>query len=324
MKPDVVIIGPLNVDLIITTQAPIEPSQILSWSGPTNVQVCVAGAAGYIAQNLVGMDLEIGVVSAVGEDAFGNEILRVLREAGIDTDHIPVEPKAETCLAIYMLLFGGKKRPLIHRLPTHSPWPSTFSLTELKYILGARHIHCAGYLHYPQMWTDQIAQLFREARARGISTSLDPQFPLLPNDISWKAPLASVLAQTDLVMLDEQEAFHITGTDDCVSAARNLHDSGAGSVVIKQGAKGSFVHAKERFVQIPALAVPVEEVNEEVGAGDAYDAGYLFGFLLGWSPEKSAALATSLAASTLRGNGGLIASDDLKQSMEKIKSMKPS
>ncbi len=304
MPLDVTVIGPLNVDLLITGQAPTSMGELTRWAGPSNVLLAAAGSAGYVTQDLALLGLQAGILSTLADDPFGDAVYRILREAGVDVSRIRREAGALSGIGIYVLLFGSKKRPLTYRLPNHRPWPAEFSREDMSYLLSARHLHCAGYLHYPDMWGDQIPGLFRAAKARGLTTSLDTQFVLFPVETPWMTPLVEVLKFTDLLTLDEDEARQIAQTQDLREAARRLRAAGPPTVVIKRAEQGALVHAGDRVFDQPAIDVPEAEIVEMVGAGDAFDAGLIVGQLAGWPIERSARFATLAAASTLRGAGG--------------------
>jgi 2-dehydro-3-deoxygluconokinase len=304
MTLDVALVGPLNVDLLITGQAPTDLDALTHWAGPSNVMLCAAGSVGYITQDLVKLGLKAGVVSTLADDPFGDAIHRIMSEAGVDMSRVRREANSLSGIGLYMLLFGSKKRPLTYRLPTHHPWPPKFSQDESKYALSARHVHCAGYLHFPAMWSDEMAALFRAAKDRGLTTSLDPQFVLFPVETPWLEPLVNLLKVTDTLMLDEDEACQIAQTADLYEAARRLHAAGPETVVVKRGAQGAIVLTPERVFEQPATAVPEDHIVESIGAGDAFDAGLIVGQLAGWPIERSVRFATLAAASTLRGSGG--------------------
>jgi 2-dehydro-3-deoxygluconokinase len=304
MTLDVATIGPLNVDLLITGRAPTTLDALTRWAGPSSVMLAAAGSAGYVTQDLARLGLKTGIVSTLAGDPFGDAVYRVLREANVDVSHVHRQADTLSGIGIYMLLFGSKKRPLTYRLPTHLPWPADLDPDDMNYLLGARHIHCAGYLHFPDMWSDRMAGLFRAAKALGRSTSLDPQFVLFPVDTPWLEPLVDLLKVTDVLMLDEDEARQIAQKQDLREAARVLRETGPSTVAIKRGAQGSLVFAGERVFEQPAVPVPEENIVESIGAGDAFDAGLIVGHLAGWPIERSARFATLAAASTLRGAGG--------------------
>jgi sugar/nucleoside kinase (ribokinase family) len=323
VQPEIVTIGPLNIDLIVTSNAPVDASQLINWKGLANVHLRVAGAAGYVTQNLARLGLKVGILSTVSDDAFGNEIVRVLRDAQIDAARLQIESGTTTSIAIYMLLFGSKKRPLTYTEPTHFPWPTQFSSDDLNYIKGARHLHLAGYLHFPQMWDDRITQVFQYAKVQGLTTSLDPQFTFFPVDVHLANNLAQLLKLTDLLLLDEDEARYITGKDDLHSAGWWLREAGARTVVIKRGAEGSMILDKEGEFNMPALSITSDEIVDEVGAGDAYDAGFIYGMLSAWPLEKSAAFATATAAATLHGIGGTDALGTIDEILEVVTKIIP-
>lgn len=305
MTADVGLIGPLNVDLLITGEAPTDLSELTRWAGPSQVILCAAGSAGYIAQDLAKFGLRTSLVSTLAEDPFGDAIQRILNESGLNTEQVDRQPNTLSGIGIYMLLFGSKKRPLTYRLPTHLPWPKPISKQQQEFLLEAhRHIHCAGYLHFPDMWNKEMAELFREAKARGLSTSLDPQFVLFPVATPWLAPLREILKFTDLLMVDEDEARQITLRTDLRRAIADLQALGPRVIVIKRGAQGSMLCSGSALFEVPAVSVPEEEIVDSIGAGDAFDTGMIYGFLKDWRIDRCQQFATVAAASTLRGPGG--------------------
>jgi sugar/nucleoside kinase (ribokinase family) len=302
---DVGLIGPLNVDLLIRGQAPTQLNELTRWSGPSDVALCAAGSAGYIAQDLVRLGLKTSMVSTLADDLFGDSLIRLLTEAGLNCEQVNRQPGTLSGIGIYMLLFGSKKRPLTYRMPTHLPWPKPFSKAQKEFLLEEhRHIHCAGYLHFPDMWSDEMATLFKDAKAKGLSTSLDPQFVLFPVSTPWLEPLKELLHYTDYLFVDEDEARKITLQKDLKKAARIFQTLGPALTVIKRGELGSLLVASKSVIELPAARVPVEEIVDSIGAGDAFDTGMIYSLLQRWPAEQCQRFATLTAASTLKGWGG--------------------
>jgi 2-dehydro-3-deoxygluconokinase len=305
MQYDIGLIGPLNVDLLITGQAPTDIDELTRWAGPSNVILCAAGSAGYIAQDLVYFGLRTSLVSTLAEDPFGDALWRILNEAGLNTTHIERQADTLSGIGIYMLLFGSKKRPLTYRLPTHYPWPNPITKNQTEFLLGShRHIHCAGYLHFPDMWNDQMVGLFRAAKASGLTTSLDPQFVLFPVSTPWMEPIREMLHYTDILLVDEDEARQISLEQDLKKAAALFHSLGPSIIAIKQGAKGSLLYHNGNSFELPAVVIREEQIADSIGAGDAFDAAMIYGFMRGWPLAQSQKFATQAAASTLKGAGG--------------------
>ncbi len=305
MTLDVVTVGPLNVDLLISGSAPTDLDQLMQWVGPSQVTLTAAGANGYATLAFAKLGLRTGVVSVLSDDALSDLVLREIVQAGVDVSHITRQPQTQSGIGVYLLFFGDNKRPLTYRFPTHFPWPNPLEQADLDYLLSGRHIHCAGYLHYSEMWNDDLAKLYRTAQARGLTTSFDPQAMLQPYEGAWIEPVREILKYTDLLLVDAHEASHLTLSDDLITAALILQQAGPRVVVVKNGPHGTFVCAKERSFLQPAFMVPEEEIVDSVGAGDTFDAAFVTAFLRGSPIERCAKFGSAAAASSLRGAGAI-------------------
>ncbi|CAG0931719.1 putative sugar kinase YdjH [Thermoflexales bacterium] len=305
MTFDVMTLGPLNVDLLITGSAPTNLDELTQWTGPSTVSVTAAGSTGYATLAFARLGLRTGVVSVLADDPLGDLIHRTLVQAGVDVSHVTRQPDTLSGIGIYLLLFGSKKRPLTYRYPTHFPWPQPLRQADRDFLLSGRHIHCGGYLHYPEMWNDDLAQLYCVAQARGLTTSLDPQRILTHYTGAWIEPLREALKYTDLLLLDAYEAKRLAVSEDLSTAALVLQQAGPRIVAIKNGVQGTWICTSERAFHQPAVSVPEDQIVETVGAGDTFDAAFVTAFLSGWSVERCAQFAAVAAASSLRGAGAV-------------------
>jgi len=319
MALDVVTLGPLNVDLLITGNAPTELDELTQWIGPSNVTITTAGSNGYATLAFAKLGLRTGVVSVLADDAFGDLVHREMVQAGVDVSHITRQLDTQSGIGIYVLLFGNKKRPLTYRYPTHFPWPNPLNQADQDFLLSGRHIHCAGYLHYREMWNDDLAKLYRAAQARGLTTSFDPQAMLKPYEGAWIDPVREILKYTDLLLVDAHEALRLALSDDLITAALMLQQAGPRIVVIKNGSHGTFVCSSERSFRQAAFVVSEEDIVDSVGAGDTFDAAFVTAFLSGWPLERCAKFASAAGASSLRGAGAvssLAAREELERQLD--------
>lgn len=311
-KPfDVVAVGTLNVDLILLGDAPREIAALQDWMGLSRVELTAAGSVGYCAVDLARLGLKVSLLSSVADDVFGHWIVQELKKEGIDTQAIRLEKISASGIGVYMLLFGSRKRPLTGRLATHPPWPANLSPQARQHLLRARLLHCGGYLHYPQMWGAPTEKLYRLAKRHGLITSLDTQFPLVPVEGTWMHCFGNLLQDVDILFTDEGEAGSITGEKILEDAANKLLAAGPRLVVIKQGAQGALLASQTETIRQPAL--PVAEVVDSIGAGDAFDAGVLYGELAGWKLKETAHFAAATASLTLGGMGGTQTAPTLDQ-----------
>jgi sugar/nucleoside kinase (ribokinase family) len=305
MTLDVVTVGPLNVDLLISGLAPADLAELTEWIGPSNVTITAAGSTGYATLAFAKLGLRTGVVSMLADDVLGDVVLQEMTRAGVEVSHVVRQPQTQSGIGIYLLLFGNSKRPLTYRYPTHFPWPNPLAQVDRDYLLSGRHIHCAGYLHYREMWNDDLAQLYRAAQARGVTTSFDPQGMLIQYEGAWIEPVREILKYTDVLLVDAYEAARVTLSEDVITAALTLQQAGPRIVAVKNGAQGTFVCTREQSFQQPACLIPEEEIVDSVGAGDTFDAAFVTAFLTGWPLERCAKFASAAATSSLRGAGGV-------------------
>lgn len=299
---DVTVIGPVNIDLLMVGQGPADLSLLPTWDGPAYMEMTAAGAVGYFTRDLARLGLDVLVSACVPDDPLGAYLIEALAHDGVDVSAMRRVPDTLVGIAAFVLLFGSRKRPLVHRAPTHEPWPQTLDDAASERLLDARHVHVGGYLHFSAVWHGSTGRLLRQARERGLSTSLDPQFPLGPLDAPWMAVLDDLLPWVQTLFCDETEARHLTGCaalDDCAAA---LLAAGPQVVVIKQGAEGATAYHADGAVRQPAVVLG--EVVDTIGAGDAFDAGYVYGALQGWPLAERLRLAATAAGFTVTGVGG--------------------
>jgi len=300
--PRVSVIGPTNIDLFLRGEAPRDLERLRAWVGPAEVTVTAAGSVGYTVQVMARLGLAVEVCTTVGDDPFGHVLERMLREAEIGTAYVE-RTHGETAIAIYMLLFGDPKRPMTYRLPTFGPWPDPPPVLDGR-TPAPDLVHSGGLLHFPERYHGGLAGVFREARQRGIRTAIDPQFPLVDERPPWSRFCDDALAEADVLLCDEGEARALFDVVDLAEAIRAAHRAGPSVVVVKRGPAGSLVSDGRVVIEQPAVPVPPERIVESVGAGDAYDAGFLDCLLRGGSLAEAARWATATAALSLGGRGG--------------------
>ena len=307
---DITAIGPLNVDILVRGEAPAYLAVLRGWEGPAAVNLAVAGSVGYTVQDMARLGLRVSVSGCVADDVFGPVILRQLRENGVGTDWVTTVKGTTSGIGVYVLAFGSKKRPLFYQLPTHDPWPLRFDKGQMDKMLDARLLHNGGFLHFKQMYDSDIVGLFSEARARGLITSVDTQFPLHVMKPPWIPVMLEILRTVDVLFCDEHEAHGLTGVRAAEGAARILIDAGARTVVIKQGTQGSDVFQKGWHHHEPAFRVG--ELVDSIGAGDAYDAGFLAALLEKRPLPECARMGSICAGCTVTAAGGWTGMPDRK------------
>lgn len=302
MARDVSVVGPLNIDLLMTGDGPPNWESIPTWDGPASMEMTAAGSVGYTVRNLARLGLHVAVSSCVSDDALGAFVIESLRRDQVDVTRVQKVADSLCGIGVYMLLFGSRKRPLAYRLPTHPLWPQHYTRDDMENLLDARALHNGGYLHFKEAWHGVLVELYQEAKRRGLITTLDPQFPLFAVKPPWLPALEDLLPYVDVILCDETEARSLTAETDLNKAARALLDAGPETVVIKQGAEGSTVYRDGWEYHQPAIELG--KLIDSIGAGDAYDAGFILGVLESWPWQRCVLFATIAAGFTVTGVGG--------------------
>ncbi|HEX3727835.1 MAG TPA: carbohydrate kinase family protein [Pirellulales bacterium] len=253
--------------------------------------LAIGGCAANTAMDLARLDVKVGVVGCVGQDYFGRFIIEKLAAAAIDVRDVRQLDDAETSGTL-IINVQGEDRRFIHAPGANAHLQTTdIPLDRLR---SAKVLYVGGYYLMPAIEGKPLAQLFRQARALGVTTVLDIVMPSTSDP--WQQ-LAGVLAETDIFLPNHDEALALTGLTDPTAQAERFVAAGARTVVITCGGQGSvLVSGKAR---LRAGTYPME-YKGGTGAGDAFDAGFIAGVLAGQDPADCLRWGSAVGASCVR------------------------
>jgi sugar/nucleoside kinase (ribokinase family) len=255
------------------------------------LSLSIGGCAANVAIDLARLGVSVGVVGCVGQDYFGRFILDTLAAAGIGTENVRQLADAETSGTLIINVRGEDRRFV------HSPGANAHLQAAdipLARVKCAKVLYVGGYHLMPSLEGEPLAALFRQARAWGVKTVLDIVMPSADSD--WDQ-LAGVLAETDVFLPNSDEAAVLTGLVDPLAQAERLSESVAGAAVITCGGQGTVVVAgRERL----RAAVHLVEYRGGTGAGDAFDAGFITGLLMGEDLAGCVRWGSAVGASCVR------------------------
>lgn len=271
---DVLVLGSANIDLVVRQSRLPEPgetmfgSEFLTVPGGKGLNQAIAAARS---------GADVGFLGAVGRDAFGAQVRRVLEEDGIGTSGL-AEVDAATGVAVISVLDSGENSITVIS-------GANAALTALDKA-ARRQVEAARYLVAQfERPLELITEAFTIAHGLGIRTVLTPA-PVLP------VP-PGLLALADILVPNAQEARELAGSDDETQAALALSGPG-GTIVMTRGSRGALVAENGTVIaEVPARKVtPVDTT----AAGDTF-AGYLVGRLSQGDALEAALHAASVAAS---------------------------
>lgn len=287
---DIVVVGDLNVDLVLTGLPALPAYRELRVA--KSMRFALGGSSGIFACNAARLGARVGFVGKMGEDEFGDFLQRRLKESSVDTSHLVRDRSERTGVCISMSF------PEEYAMVSYAGIRETFRAedVDLEYVKTARHLHMSGYYLLPAMWPG-VVRLFREAKQAGLSTSLDPD-----HDASnkWDGGIGELLPLVDFFFPNEHESLRITGASDLETAAARLRGRTA-TTVIKRGAEGALAVSALTTLSVPAFQVkPVDTT----GAGDSFNAGFVFQFLQGATLEQCVRWGNACGALSTQVLGG--------------------
>jgi sugar/nucleoside kinase (ribokinase family) len=288
---DVLAIGELNADMIFTglKQGPALNQEITA----DRYSRTLGSSTALCAVNTAKLGLRTAFCGKVGKDELGGYVLGELEKQGIDTRFCLADPQEETGLTLALNWDGDRA------LVTFLGAIQTFSIRDFDaaIIRNARHIHVGSFFLQAGLRKD-IAGVFKKARQWGITTSLDTGWDSSGN---WDYGIGPALQYTDLFFPNETEALHITGASSYEEAAAAL-GKWCKTVVIKRGRAGAYcVSQGQRYA---AAAIGDMPVADTTGAGDSFNAGFIFAFIAGLSPGECLEYGNACGALCVGALGG--------------------
>ena len=292
----VVVAGHLCLDIIpaLDSDTELRPG-ILVEAGPA--QISTGGAVSNVGISLHKLGADVRLVGKVGDDAFGNLVLDVVRSYGI-TDHIAVDPQSPTSYTV-VVSPPGHDRTFIHCPGCND----TFVASDVSDVAleNATHFHFGYPPLMEAMSTDngnELVKLFKRAKAAGLTTSLDMSLPdpdSKQGKVNWHSVLTNVLPLVDYFVPSEDELAlmlpHIQIDPESLGSA--CLEMGAKAVVIKRGNLGVVGKANGKTYHQPSF--PAEVVGT-TGSGDATIAGILYGLTKGFDFQQCLAAGCAVGA----------------------------
>jgi sugar/nucleoside kinase (ribokinase family) len=296
----VLVVGEINIDLICQGYHafPSPGREVLV----DDFRMVLGSASAICAMGLARLGTHVAFFGKVGDDPAGHFCLDAMRARGIDLDAVVVDPGLKT--GVTVAITSTADRALVSFLGSIASMNERDVPREL--LSRADHVHVSSF-YLQEALRPGVEKLFREARAAGLTTSLDPGFD--PSE-RWGPDLVETLRSVDVFFPNEVELRGLSGSDDPEEAVRRLQN-GSTRIVAKLGPRGAMaLDGGGRSVHAPA---PRVEVTDTTGAGDSFDAGFLHAWLGGAELADCLRLGVACGALSTRGLGGTATQPDLAE-----------
>ncbi len=303
MKFDILVAGEINPDLILSGDVVPEFGQVEKLVDTATL--AIGSSSAIFACGAARLGLKVAFIGVCGDDVIGRFMLDELSKHNVHVGNVIVRSDGQTGLSV--ILNNGSDRAIL----THSGLIAELTASDItdNLLRQSRHLHVASYFLQTKLQPD-LPSLFQHAHSSGLTTSLDTNYD--PSGM-W-AGFDELLSVTDVFLPNQTEALSITKSSDVESAAKQLAHK-AKLVVVKLGAEGALACSKDSLFK--ATSIPAN-VIDTVGAGDSFDAGFLYGYLNNWEIEKSLRLACVCGALSTQQAGGTTGQPTLEEAMQYV------
>ena len=288
--PDVLVAGDLFADLVM--------SGFEAWPRPGEEVFAkrfhkeIGGGAAITASGLGKLGIRVGVVGVVGSYD-GQWVKEQLRAQGVDTSTIRVSVAEPTAITISVsraldrtfFTYNGANRELPALLAT---------------LIGNQDFHSARHIHLAHaMDPEKLPGAFESLKNNGRTLSVDVGWH--PEWYADKSALAA-LKLVDIFFPNEREGEAMTGEKDPWRMLKAIQIAGLRRVAMKLGRNGAALMWDGDIVFQEASAI---EPVDTTGAGDCFDAGFLYGWLHGMEPKRCLRTATACGEMSTLALGGI-------------------
>lgn len=298
--PEVIVVGDANVDIIVQYPRFLDPEKThVVWPNP---EMQGGGTSSNTAAALAKLGLGCAFVGTVGDDNYGRFVRDDLAELGVDVSGLVVDPSLNT-VGVFAFIDETGERYLWG-------WPrekQSFKVidenrVDFERICRADWVHSSGMsLVYDTSVRSTITRIFREAHSAGVPTSFDLNLRVDDGvlDPDFAQALDAIMGDVDYLLGSGPDEFAYLGGGTWEENAAALARDGR-TVIARDGARGSMALFDGKVVRADAYRV---EVEDTVGAGDVYNAGFISGILAGRDISEALRLGNAVSGYTVARKG---------------------
>jgi len=263
----------------------------------------VAGAEFNVAVGLTRLGHRAGYCTKLGQDPFGRQILRAMREAGIDPSLTVTTAERFTGFMFKSRTSRGDPDIFYYRRNSaaSSLCPADLSGVSMD---GWDALHMTGIFPALSASAEETAVcLMSAARAAGKAVFFDPNLrpQLWESREKMVGTVNALAALADYVMPGIREGELLCGSADPRRIGEFYLGRGARCVLVKTGADGAWAVTPEGAFHTPAFRP--ERIVDTVGAGDGFAAGIISGVLEGLPLADTLRRACAIGAIQLMNPG---------------------
>ncbi len=293
MAKGCLVIGDLNIDLILNElkDFPELGKEIVA----KNHFLDIGGSGGIFSAVLSGLGINTYIISKVGNDFPGNFLIDKLKSYGVNINKLIIEDDKKTGITINLSYRSDKYQISSLNLV------GSLTLDEIifKNIKNIGHIHFTSYYMMSNLKKDYV-KLIGDIKKNYHSIT----FSLDTNDDPenrWGDEIYNILNNIDIFLANKKEALRITKEPN-IKGALNKLSREVKTVVIKLGSEGYIARDGDNYHSGDSLSI---NFKDSTGAGDNFDAGFIYGYINGLGIEENLKIANICGAKSAEYLGGV-------------------
>lgn len=240
----------------------------------------------------------VRLASAIGDDLAGALVAQWLDAAGVDLRWLSRRSDVATSTSSLIVDQSGGRLIFLHpgAYETMRAGDLPAGWTE-----GVHTLLIGGYSPLHRLRWEGCFSLLAEAKRAGVRTAVDigpaiGDFPRLDE-------VTRLLPVVDYVIANEHELCACTGIEAWETAANAMLQAGAANLVIKRGEEGASLLREGAQFAAPAMTTTVQQT---VGAGDTFNAAFLFALDAGYDAEGALRFGCATAAQIVASPRGML------------------
>ena len=277
-------------------------------SDVSGYSMAVAGAEFNVAVGLARLNLPVTYLTRLGEDPFGQKIVRTLQRNGIGSEFVSFSKERSTGFMLKSKVSTGDPKIFYFRKGSAASTLSKEDVDRMDFS-GYGFVHLTGIFPALSESTKEASfYLIKKAREHGLTVSFDPNLrpQLWPDTETMVQTLNEFAALSDYVLPGEAEGELLCGDRDPRKIGQFYLERGAKAVVTKMGSRGAYLMTEQDQELVPGFSI--EKVVDTVGAGDAFAAGILSALMEGKNLYEAVRRANAVGAiqvTSIGDNDGL-------------------
>lgn len=293
----IVVFGSINTDLVIETNR--IPQNGETYKG-NNFYTSHGGKGANQAVSAARLGGDVDFIGCVGNDVFGQESYKNLKDHGINTEYIQVLPNIPSGIAVIISMNQD------NRILINGGANDHLKASQFKHYL--RHNNHKG-IFVTQLENNplEVFTALKLAKQNGYATIFNPAPAEKLNH--------DVYASVDYLVINQTEAEILTGIypkdeQEAKIVYEYFHSFGLDTLVLTLGKKGSIIFHQDDIIHIDAISVNTVDTT---GAGDSYIGAFAFGLANGYTIYDCANLASKVAALAVTKAGAQTAMPTLQE-----------